>query len=79
MSSEPRSGVLIAGSRGSYLPIGDVRTVEDARRLAEDFEASPEAGCFLKSPAYTIWWRQANGRYRRGDVLVRCAVEEAGS
>ena len=42
------TGVLIAEtSRGRYLPIGDVESVEGARRLAEAFEASGEEGVFL--------------------------------
>ena len=73
------TGVLIAEtSRGRYLPIGDVESVEGARRLAETFEASGEEGVFLKTPAYVIWWRGEDGRYRRGNVLVRCSVGEPG-
>ena len=42
------TGVLIAEtSRGRYLPIGDVESVEGARRLAEAFEAGGEEGVFL--------------------------------
>lgn len=74
-----QSGILIAEtSRGRYMPIGDVESVDGARRLAETFEVSGEEGVFLKSPAYVIWWRGADGRYRRGNVLVRCTVGEPG-
>jgi hypothetical protein len=73
------TGIVIAEtSRGRYLPIGDVESIEGARRLAEAFEASGEEGVFLKAPTYVIWWRGEDGRYRRGNVLVRCSVGEPG-
>jgi hypothetical protein len=53
--------------RGRAPPGGSVRGQRRRGRVSD-----------LKTPAYVIWWRREDGRYRRGNVLVRCSVGEPG-